>query len=152
MAIAATAAAVLVLLTLAAAYIQRGKEAGAPPPRRATRSVETAPAASGRCAISQARFGGRRAQLVKVMRGSVPNYVVVETGKRDPLLRLQRGDWLLAAYGSDQHTWLGEFASAKAAMARAARLCPPSLRCWPGDADCGPEAQAFTPARAFLRR
>ena len=85
------------------------------------------------------------------MQGGVPNYVVVEVGKRDPLLRLQRGRWLQAAYGSGEQTWLGEFSSAEAAMARAARLCPPSLRCWPGEPDCGQQADALTPAQAFLR-
>jgi hypothetical protein len=141
------------LLTLVVAYSQRGKEDGPRSPRRdTTRSVEAAPAASDRCAISHARFGGRRAQLVKVMRGDVPNYVVVEVGRRSPLAPFQRADWLRAAYGSGEHTWLGEFSSAQAAMVRAARLCPPSLRCWPGDAECGPQAQPLTPAQAFLHR
>jgi len=140
------------LLTLAAAYSQRGKEDGPRSPRRDTRSVEVAPTQSGRCAISHARFGGRRAQLIMVMRGSVPNYVVVEVGRRSPLAPFQRNDWLRAAYGSGEHTWLGDFGSAQAAVARAARLCPPALRCWPGEADCGQQADALTPAQAFLRR
>lgn len=87
-----------------------------------------------------------------MMQGRVPNYVVVEVGKRDPLLRLQRVDWLHAAYGGAEQTWLGEFGSAAAAMARAARLCPPRLRCWPGDADCGAPTQLLTPAQVFLHR
>ena len=140
------------LLTLVAAYSRRGPHDGPVSPRRDTRSVESAPAASGRCAISQARFGGRRAQLVKVMRGEVPNYVVIEVGRRDPLVPFQRADWLRAAYGNGEHTWLGEFSSAQAAMVKAARSCPPSLRCWPGDAGCGPEVMALTPAQAFLHR
>ncbi len=139
------------MLTFAAAYSQRSKEDDPLLRRRPTRSVESAPPASGRCAISHARFGGRRAQLIKVMQGSVPNYVVVEVGRRDPLVRLQRGDWLHAAYGGAAQTWLGEFSSAAAAMARAARLCPPDLRCWPGDADCGAQTQALTPAQTFLQ-
>jgi hypothetical protein len=140
------------LLTLVAAYSRRGKEDGPRSPHRDTRSVESAPAASGRCAISHARFGGRRVQLIKVMQGEVPNYVVVEVSKRSPLAPFQRNDWLRAAYGSGEHTWLGEFSSAQAAMVRAARHCPPSLRCWPGDADCGQQADALTPAQAFLHR
>jgi hypothetical protein len=140
------------LLTLAAAYSQRGKEDGPRSPRRDTRSVEAARIESGRCAISHARFGGRRAQLIQVMQGKVPNYVVLEVGRRSPLAPFQRADWLRATYGNGEHTWLGEFGSAQAAMARAARLCPPSLRCWPGDADCGQRADALTPAQAFLHR
>ena len=150
--IAALAAAGLLLLTLAAAYSQRGKKDAPRSPDRDTRSVEVAPTASGRCAIAHARFGGRRAQLIQVMQGEVPNYVVLEVGKRSPLAPFQRNDWLRAAYGSGEHTWLGEFSSAQAAIARAARLCPPSLRCWPGEADCGRQADALTPAQAFLHR
>jgi hypothetical protein len=148
--IAAMAAAALVAATLVVAYGQRTKQER--PLRAPTRSVEAAPETSGRCAISQARFGARGAQLVKVMKGSVPNYVVIETGKRDPLMRLQRSRWLRAAYGDGEQTWLGEFASAETAMTKATRLCPADLRCWPGDTDCGPLAQPLTPAQAFLPR
>src|SRR5260370_1448030 len=79
----------LVLLTLAAAYMQRRKDDGLRSPPEA-RWVEAAPVETGRCAISHARFGSRRAQLVKVMQGEVPNFIVLEFGRRDPLLRLQR--------------------------------------------------------------
>ena len=140
----------LLLLTLVAAYTQRSKQDQPPAPRE-TRSVQSAPVETGRCAISHARFGDRSAQLVKVMRGAVPNFVVVEIGKRDPLLRLQRGRWLHAAYGGGEQAWLGEFGSAQTAMARAAALCPPSLRCWPGEPGCGPQEPPLTPAQAFLR-
>ena len=150
--IAAMVAAGLVLLTLAAGYIQRSKKDDPLAPRPVTRSVEAAPATAGHCAIVHARFGGRGAQLIKVMKGSVPNFVVVEAGRRDPLLRLQRVDWLRATYDGAEQSWLGEFSSADAAMVRAARLCPPSQRCWPGDADCGPQAQALTPAQVFFHQ
>ena len=137
------------LLTCAHAYSQRGTEPERSP-REAANSREATVAGSGRCALYHARFGGQRAQLIKVMRGSVANYVVLEVGKRDPSMRSQRSNWLRAAYGDGEHVWLGEFRSADAALARAARLCPPALRCWPGDADCGPEAQTMTPAQVFF--
>ena len=140
----------LLLLTLVAAYTQRGTQDQPRSPRE-TRSVQSAPVETGRCAISHARFGDRRAQLVKVMRGNVPNFVVLEIGKRDPLLRLQRGRWLHATYGGGEQTWLGEFGSAQTAMARAAALCPPSVRCWPGEPDCGPHEPPLTPAQVFLK-
>jgi hypothetical protein len=147
--VAAIAAAGLVVLTLAAAYSQRrkGDDLRSPPEAR---WVEAAPVEAGRCAISHAHFGSRRAQLVKVMRGEVPNFIVLEFGRRDPLLRLQRIRWLKTAYGAGEQTWLGEFGSAEAAMARAARLCPASSRCWPGERDCGPQDQPLTPAQAFM--
>jgi hypothetical protein len=146
--VAAIAAGGLLLLTLAAAYSQRRKDDGLRSPPEA-RWVEAAPVETGRCAISHAHFGSRRAQLVKVMRGDVPNFIVLEFGRRDPLLRLQRVRWLKTAYGAGEQTWLGEFGSAEAAMARAARLCPASTRCWPGEPDCGPQDRPLTPAQAF---
>jgi hypothetical protein len=147
---AAIAASVLLLLTLADARRQHDNP-GEPPTRRNAVQSRDAPAQTWeRCALYHARFGGQRAQLVQVMRGGVANFVVMEVGKRDPLMRVQRSRWLNAAYGEAEHFWLGEFSSAEGALARAAQFCPPALRCWPGDADCGPKDQLFTPARAFF--
>jgi hypothetical protein len=148
--IAAAAAAILVLLTCAFAYSRRGTEAERLSPREAAYSREVTATGSGRCALYHARFGGQRAQLIKVMRGSVSNYVVVEVGKRDPSMRSLRSNWLKSAYGEADHIWLGEYGSADAALARAARLCPPASRCWPGDVDCGPQGQTLTPAQMFF--
>jgi hypothetical protein len=147
---AAVAAGVLVLLTCVYAYVRHGTEAEQLSPRESTYSREAVVAGSGRCALYRARFGGQRAQLIKVMRSSVSNYVVMEVGKRDPSMRSLRSTWLKANYGDAEHVWLGEYGSADAALARAARLCPPALRCWPGEADCGPQAQTLTPAQLFF--
>jgi hypothetical protein len=149
---AATAAAVLVLLTCAYAYSRRADEVEQLAPREVAYSREAMVAGEGRCALYHARFGGQRAQLIKVMRGSVSNYVVLEVGKRDPSMRSLRSNWLKATYGDVEHVWLGEYGSADTALARAARLCPPASRCWPGEADCGPEAQTLTPAQVFFGR
>ena len=73
-------------------------------------------------------------------------------GKRDPAMRSLRSNWLSAMYGDGEHVWLGEYASADGALARAARLCPPASRCWPGDADCGPKTPTLTPTQAFFGR
>jgi len=150
--IAAIAVAGLLLLTAVHAVGRRGTEAEQPSPREAANSREAMAAGSGRCALYHARFGGRRAQLIKVMRGSVSNYVVLEVGKRDPSMRSLRSNWLKANYGDAEHVWLGEYGSADSAVARAARLCPPASRCWPGEAGCGPEAQSLTPAQVFFGR
>lgn len=136
------------MLTLAFAYAHRGDEEAAFA-RRSARTVEPAPE-TGRCAIFQARFGGARAELVRVMRGSVANYVVIEVGKRDPLLRRQRSIWLRATYGDGELTWIGSYSSPDAAMARAVGLCPAHLRCWPGDSECGSKDEMLSPARTFL--
>jgi hypothetical protein len=149
--IAATVAAGLVLLTFAAAYSQRGEKDDLLVLHRAPPRVEPVPETTARCAIFHARFGGPRADLVKVMRGGVANYVVLDVGRHDPLLKQQRGVWLRGAYGEGEHTWLGAYSSPNAAMRQAARLCPPNLRCWPGDADCGSREEILTPVRAFLQ-
>jgi hypothetical protein len=149
--VAALFAAVLLVLTAVHACLQRGTEAERQSPGEAAYAREAA-TGSGRCALYRARFGGQRAQLIKVMRGSVSNYVVMEVGKRDPSMRSLRSTWLKAAYGDAEHVWLGEYGSADTALAQAARLCPPERRCWPGDADCGPQAQIMTPAQVFFGR
>jgi hypothetical protein len=149
---ASAAAAVLVLLTCAFAYCRRGTEAEPLSPREVAYSREGTVAGSGRCTLYHARFGGQRAQLIKVMRGSVSNYVVLEVGKRDPAMRSLRSNWLKAVYGDVEHIWLGEYGSADSALVRAARLCPPASRCWPGEPDCGPGPQTLTPAQVFFGR
>jgi hypothetical protein len=140
----------LVALTAAHAIGQRDLEPERPSP--AAYSSQVAATGSGRCALYHARFGGRRAELIQVRKGSVRNYVVIEVGKRDPALRSLRSTWLRTAYGEAEHVWLGEWGSAAAAMLRAARLCPAAQRCWPPDTDCGPSADvATTPAQIFFR-
>jgi hypothetical protein len=150
--IAAVAAACLVLLTCAYAANKHDGRAEPRPPRDITYARETAAAQSERCALYHARFGGRRAQLTRVMRGSVPNYVVMEVGKRDPAMTSLRSTWLKAAYGDVEHVWLGEYASADAALAKAASLCPPTRRCWPNETDCGPRGDSPTAAQVFFGR
>lgn len=149
LAIASTVAAGFLALTLIVAW-GRGDPADEAELPRPYRSFEAVPETTNRCAIFQARFGGPRADLVKVMRGGVANYVVLEIGKRDPLLRRQRAVWLRGAYGDGEQTWIASFSSPDAAMTRAAKLCPAHLRCWPGDAECGSKEDIPTSARIFL--
>jgi hypothetical protein len=150
--LAAIAAAGLVLLTGAYAFSQRIARVEESP-RRAVQSPadEAAAIATGRCAINHARFGGQRAQMFKVTKDGVANFVVLEVGsKRDPLMRFVRNDWLRMAYGeAAQRVWLGGFATVDDALAKAAELCPPPLRCLPGDAACALEARHATPAQIF---
>jgi hypothetical protein len=150
--LAALAAAALILLTAAYAFSQRLAKVEEPPrPAGPSPIDEAAALAVGRCAINHARFGGQRAQLYKVTKDGVANYVVMEVGsKRDPLMRFIRNDWLRMAYGeAAQRLWLGSFGSSEAGLARAAELCPPSSRCWPGDAGCAVEARHAAPSQIF---
>ena len=149
---AAVAATGLVLLTFAYATSLRGNQPEQLSPREVAYSREALVAGAGRCALYHARFGGQRAQLIKVMNGGVSNYVAMDVGKRDPAMRSLRSNWLKGTYGDTEHVWLGEYGSAEAALAKAARLCPPAWRCWPGEADCGAQAQTLTPAQVFFGR
>lgn len=142
------AAAGLVLLTALDAYRRSGKPQEKGSPRNG--AVDAAAVEQGPCAIDHARFGSQRAQLVKVIRGSVPSYVVLEVGRRDPTMRTRRVQWLRATYGEAEHVWLGEFSSADAALARAARLCPPDVRCRSGEPDCGRLTPLPTAAHIFF--
>jgi hypothetical protein len=150
--VAALAAAGLVLLTGAFAVGRRLAEVEEPRQVSARSAADRAAApAEGRCTINHARFGGQRAQMYKVVKDGVANYVVMEVGsKRDPLMRFIRTDWLRTAYGENaERVWLGGFASSEDALARAAELCPPPLRCLPGDEECAAEARHATPAQVF---
>jgi hypothetical protein len=150
--IAALVAAALVVLTGVHASSHRAPKVEDAPPRVRQPAVDEAATPPGsRCAINHARFGGRRAQMYKVTKNGVANYVVMEIGsRRDPLMRFIRNDWLRMAYGQGaQRVWLGSFSSSEAAVAKAAELCPPPMRCLPGDEGCAVEARHETPAEVF---
>ena len=149
--IVALAAAILVVLTCVHGHSRRGNQVEQPSAREAAYSREVTAAEAGRCTLYHARFGGQRAQLIKVMSGSVPTFVVMEVGRRDPAMRSLRSAWLKGTYGDAEHVWLGEYSSAEAALASTARLCPPASRCWAGEPDCGAQTQFQTPAQIFFR-
>jgi hypothetical protein len=152
--VASLAAAGLLLLTGAYAFSERLAKVEESPRPAAQSPADAATVATARCAINHARFGGQRAQMFKVTKDGVANFVVLEVGsKRDPLMRFIRNDWLRMAYGEDApRVWLGGFDTVDAALAKAAELCPPPLRCLPGDAACEPEARHATPAQIFSRQ
>jgi hypothetical protein len=154
--VASLAAAGLVLLTGAYAFSERLAKIEEPPRPAAQSPADdaTADIATVRCAINHARFGGQRAQMFKVTKDGVANFVVLEVGsKRDPLMRFIRNDWLRMAYGEGSpRAWFGGFDTVDAALAKAAELCPPALRCLPGDAACEVEARHATPAQIFSRQ
>jgi hypothetical protein len=150
--VAGVAAAVLVLFTAANTWRDRGA-VEQPSAREVVhvREVREAAAAEGeQCAIYHARFGGQRAQLIRVVRGSVRNYVVLEFGRRDPASRSLRTNWLNATYGEAEHVWLGDYGSANAALVAAAQLCPAERRCLADTTDCGPLASGPTAAQIFF--
>ena len=106
------------------------------------------PEAGRQCAIYHARFGGLRARLIKVRRGEVVNYVVIEMPRRDPMMPSVQRNWLRGAYGEAEPAHIAEFTSIDAALAKAVLLCPADMRCRHGEPDCGPDLRPFTAARA----
>ena len=145
MRMAALVAAGLVLMTGALALRERAERAAIrsdwrPPGDRAEEAVDS----DRRCSIYHARFGGTRARLVRIARGNVANYVVVEVSRGSRVLPSVQRAWLRAAFGEGEMVWLGEFAAPDTALSRAARLCPEAARCRPGEPDCGPDERPFS--------
>ena len=99
-----------------------------------------------RCAIYHARFGGTRAWLARVVAADVANYIVMEVSKGSRVVPTVQFAWLHGAFGGAEALWLGEFASAERALAKAVRLCPQTMRCRIGEVNCGPHAGPLPPA------
>lgn len=143
MQMAALAAAVLVLLTGLHALNAPARRSGVIP---WTVPDETAAAVGDarRCSIYHARFGGNRARLVRVIRGEVANFVVIEVSRGNRVVPAVQRAWLRSTFGEGEPLWLGEFASPDTALAKAARLCPERARCSRGEPDCGPDDRPFS--------
>jgi len=143
---AALVAAGLVLMTGALAVRERAERAAAalsdrsPPPDQAAEAID----ADGPCSIYHARFGGTRARLVRIRRGEVANYVIVEVSRGGRVLPSVQRAWLRAAFGEGELVWLGEFASPEAALSKAGQLCPQTARCQHGEPDCGPDERPLS--------
>jgi hypothetical protein len=119
--------------------VDAGRSGDRPAPG-ATTAVQ---GAARQCAIYHARFGGVRAWLVKVMRSDVANYIVMEVSQGRRVLPNVETAWLAGAFSGAEAFWLGEFASAERALARAADLCPRFMRCRIGEENCGPGARSL---------
>jgi hypothetical protein len=143
--LAAMVAAGVVVLTGAHALRQSwAREAPRSPDVAATSEAAEAVDPGRHCAIYHARFGGSRARLLKVMRGDVANYVVIEVSRGNRVVPSVQRAWLRGAYGDAEPVWLGEFASPDSALAKAARLCPDTARCRRGEPNCGPDEGPFS--------
>jgi hypothetical protein len=144
--IAALIAAGLVVLSGAHALRQGWVRGPARTITAAERPEMAQSGASAACAIYHARFGGSRSHLVKVVRGDVANFVVIEVSRGNRVVPSVQRAWLRGAYGEVEPVWLGEFASPDSALARAVRLCPDGSRCRRGEPNCGPDERPFVVA------
>jgi hypothetical protein len=75
------------------------------------------------CTIKRASFGGTQASLLKVMKGQVAHYVVLDHPGNNPMMPFYQRDWLEATYGPVQPVLVGDFSSVDGAIMRAASLC-----------------------------
>jgi hypothetical protein len=75
------------------------------------------------CTIKRAPFGGTQASLLKVMKGKVVHYVVLDHPDDNPAAPLYQYHWLEATYGEVEPVVLGEFSTVEGAIMRAASLC-----------------------------
>ena len=79
--------------------------------------------AEAHCTIKRAAFGGTQSALLKVMKGPVVHYVVLDHPEGNPMMPFYQRDWLEANYGESRPTVVGEFPTVEAAVVRAASLC-----------------------------
>ena len=75
------------------------------------------------CTIKRAAFGGTQSALLKVMKGRIVHYVVLDHPEGNPMMPYYQRDWLEANYGDMQPAVVGEFPTVEEAVARAATLC-----------------------------
>jgi hypothetical protein len=141
---AALAAVGALAFTLSHALVEswgrKGGRAKLPVPPRSEGELAAREGAARQCAIYHARFGGQRARLLKIMRADVANYVVIDVAQGRSRVPNTQIAWLRGAFGGADAAWLGEFTSAERALARAADLCPLTMRCRIGEESCGPGA------------
>jgi hypothetical protein len=97
---------------------------GPPPaPEKKTIASTTSKGSEQPCTIKRAPFGGTQTSLLKVMKGKVAHYVILDHPTDNPMAPFLQRDWLEATYGPVQPVVMGEFATEDAAVMRAASLC-----------------------------
>jgi hypothetical protein len=94
-----------------------------PAPQRKSVASNTAKEAELPCAIKHATFGGTQASLLKVMKGRMVHYVILDHPAGDPVAPFLQLDWLEATYGTVQPVLIGAFPTVDGAVMRAASLC-----------------------------
>lgn len=75
------------------------------------------------CTIRRAAFGGTRSALLKIMKGPVAHYVVLDLPAGNPMVPYYQSDWLNATYGNAERQLVQEYPTVEEAVMRAASLC-----------------------------
>jgi hypothetical protein len=141
---AASAALLLVTTTHALMTLKERPRLERPEPAQPAEPLESV--SSVRCSIFHARFGGPRARLVKVVGDRTNHFVVLDMQRSNPAIARTQRNWLESRYGDAEVYEVGQFPTPEAALEKASELCPPHLRCWPGDAGCGSFEHPFSHA------
>jgi hypothetical protein len=118
----AVAATVLVVVS-GVNRLMRPQVVSEPAPKKKSVVANTGKETDTPCTIKRAPFGGTQASLIKVMKGKVAHYIVLDHPGGNPMVPFYQRDWLEATYGSVQPVVMGEFSSVEGAVMRAASLC-----------------------------
>jgi hypothetical protein len=94
-----------------------------PAPQKKSVASNTGKEADQPCTIKRAPFGGMQASLIKIMKGKVAHYLILDHPADNPMAPFLQRDWLEATYGNVQPVMMGEFPSPETAILRAASLC-----------------------------
>lgn len=97
-----------------------------PRPESAKKKVKKqapVPVANLRCTIRRAVFGGSEAAVLKVQKGRMIHYVVLDLSTNDPMMPEHQSRWLDANYGDAQPSIVGVYPTVQDAVSKAAELC-----------------------------
>lgn len=118
----AIAATILVVVS-GVNRLMRPQVISEPAPKKKSIASNTGKDTDQPCTIKRAPFGGTQTSLVKVMKGKVAHYIILDHPADNPFAPFLQRDWLEATYGEVQPVRMGEFATPEAAVLRAANLC-----------------------------
>jgi len=94
-----------------------------PPPPPKKKPPAPAKTAEAHCTIKRAVFGGTQSALLKVNKGRVVHYVVLDLPTNNPLMPDYQSNWLEANYGKTEPAVIGVFPTVEEAVTKAASLC-----------------------------
>jgi hypothetical protein len=118
----AVAATVLVVVS-GVNRLMRPQVVSEPAPKKKSVAANTGKQADIPCTIKRAPFGGTQASLIKVMKGKMAHYIVMDHPGGNPAVPFYQRDWLEATYGEAEPVVMGQFSSVESAVTRAASLC-----------------------------
>ena len=117
------AAIVVTLLLVVTAVNSRLQPPRPESAKKKVRKQAPVPVANLRCTIKRAVFGGGEAAVLKVQKGRMIHYVVLDLPAKDPVMPVHQARWLEANYGDAQPSLVGVYPSVEDGLSKAADLC-----------------------------